>query len=80
MSQPVVAFELNTSDDTNIVPTIVTVYRAEDGEICLSTAANRDAARRFEEIIVAYNGLVLFRIEGQHDLSTGDASVWVRFR
>lgn len=65
-------------DTDAVVPQCVIVYRASDGEVCLRQVATHHDAEAFENIITDFGGVVLMRLEGEANLTNGEASVWVR--
>ena len=71
-------FLLNGSDQEDVVPTCITIYRSASGEIVTHATADNREADRFEEIVLDRGGVIFCRVEGERDLSTGETSVWVR--
>jgi hypothetical protein len=75
-------FLLPGKPNENFVPTVILVYVDEDGEVrtksvgggCPAIYTN---ATLEEQRIRDFGGTIIARIEGEHDLGTGDASAWV---
>lgn len=70
-------FLLDASPE-DVVPTCITVYRSASGEIVTHSTGDNREADRFEDIVLDRGGVILCRVEGERDLSTGETSVWVR--
>lgn len=72
---------LTDRDQTNVVPTVTYVLRdSHDGEVFLKMlegdTRDHDSDRDTWE---AHGTHILAVIEGERDLSNGDATAWVRF-
>lgn len=67
-----------STDATAVEPVCVVIYRTAEGEIAMHTTTDHREAQRFENIVEDQYGQVLLRVEGEHDLATGERSVWTR--
>lgn len=66
-------------DNENVVATVVLVARATDGEIFTVTVTDHREAERMEDSLESVGSVVLVRVEGEHDLGTGERSVWAKY-
>lgn len=76
-STPVHTFLLDLPESDNIVATVVVVYIAADGEVCTSQQEGHRDAQVFCTLVQDDGGRILAVCEGEHDLGSGTASVWV---